>query len=184
MRETVQRPLKTTRFEYSAIRLNHLLQQATVRQVEFGDTSLATNELLALANKLFWVQERPLELMQRGEAECLAVYKKAGAKALLIDEKTTRLLLESPEMLLKKISGEYEHKISVEESALAQWREKTQGFFVVRSSELAAIAAAKGFFKPFKSLEKKALHAALYAVRNAGCAVSEEEIREEVEYSF
>jgi len=184
MRETVQRPLKIRRFEYSAIRLNHLLQEGIVKLCEFPDTRKLTEEFLALSNSLFSVQGRPLQLVQRGEAECLAVYARAGAAALLIDEKTTRLLIESPQTLLNKISGEYEDKIEVNQRALEEWRKKTSGIFVMRSSELLAIAVSKGFFKPYRSLEREALHAALYAVRNAGCSVSEEEMRQEAEYPF
>lgn len=184
MRETIQRPLKIRRFEYSAIRLNHLLQQRTASLVEYPDTTRLADKLLQMANNIFSVGGRQLQLVQRGEAECLAVYKKAGASALLIDEKTTRLLLESPETLLKKISTEYEQKIEVNQEALAEWKERTGGIFVMRSSELLAVAAAKGFFRRYASMEKQALQASLYAVRNAGCSVSEEHMRQEAEYPF
>lgn len=182
--ETVQRPLKTRRHEYSAMRLNHLLQEGTVREVEFPDTGKAADKLLALANEIFWVEGRPLKLIQRGEAECLAAYGRAGAGGLLIDEKTTRLLLESPQTLLEKISGEYENKVKVSEGALEEWKRRTEGMFVLRSSELLTMAVSKGFFAPYRSLARQALGAALHAVRNAGCSVSEEEMRVEAEYLF
>lgn len=184
MSETVQRPLKIRQYEYSAIRLNHLLQEGTLKLAEFPDTRNLTNELLARSNSLFSLAGRPLKLVHRGEAECIAVYKRAGAHALLIDEKTTRMLLESPETLLKKISNEYNDKIEVNLGALAEWKQKTSGLFCMRSSELLAIAVSKAYFKPYKSLERQALAAALHAVRNAGCSVSEEEMRVEAEYNF
>lgn len=182
--ETVQRPLKIRRYEYSAMRLNHLLQEGTLKQVAYPDTRASTQRLLQLANEIFWVEGRPLKLVQRGEAECLAVYGRAGGRGLLMDEKTTRLLLESPQTLLKKISGEYEQKISVNEGALREWKRSTEGIFVLRSSELLAMAVSKGFFEPYRSLARQALAAALRAVRNAGCSVSEEELRVEAEYNF
>ena len=184
MRESVQRPLKIRRFEYSAIRLNHLLQEGIANLVEFPETKKLADELLELSNRIFSVAGMPLQLMQRGEAECIAVYRKAGAQALLIDEKTTRMLIESPAALRNKISSEYEERIEVDNAALAEWKRRTEGIFVMRSSELVAIAVSKGYFKPYRSLEKQALHAALYAVRNSGCSISEEEMRQEAEYAF
>jgi len=176
--EIFVRPLKLPKYEFSAIRLNQLLEEGIVERAFPPELENKTNEFLSIANNLFFVRGNPIELIQRGEAQCLAVMQSLNADALLIDEKTTRLLVESPEQLLQRISGEYENKISVEQDALSQFRKKTREIFVMRSSELLAIAAEKGFFQQYGDFEEKAFKAGLRALRNAGCSIAEEEIKQ------
>jgi hypothetical protein len=112
--------------------------------------------------------------LQQGEAECLALLKPLQAKALLIDEKTTRMLLEDPQKLYSIMRSEKEG-VKAEEKNLNFFK-KEYPFPALRSTELLAFAAQNGFFGSFGVDENGVFHSAVYALRYAGCSISQVEI--------
>ena len=48
----------------------------------------------------------------------------------------------------------------------------------VRSTEILAVAFEKGYFDGYRNRADEAFHAALYAVRNAGCSITTHELLE------
>ncbi len=101
-----------------------------------------------------------------------------SAGALLVDEKTTRMLLEAPQRLHEVMKTEYPQGVTLDEGILREWREATKGIFVMRSTELLALAAERGFFSEYGAEAHKALHAALLSLRSSGCSLTSNELRE------
>jgi len=130
------------------------------------------------ANNVYSIRGKPLKILHGGEADCLAAYFANKCDALAIDEKTTKLLIEDPEKLHKAIAGEYGANISVNSTALAEFTKLTKGIQIIRSSDLTAIAAKRGYFDSFNARKAEAFHSAIYAIKNAGCSLSEDEISE------
>ena len=176
--EIVSHPMQIPQHEFSAIRLQKLLDDRVVEVVSTPGLAEQTKKILSLANNLFSVRGRPLEILQEGEAECLAAFAGMSADGLLVDEKTTRMLVEDPLKLAESIGREYAGRPQVNESALTELRELTRGIFVTRSSELLAVAGGQGFFKEYRGLQEHALRAALLTLRNAGCSLTTDELRE------
>ncbi len=176
--EIVAHPLHVPSHEFSALRLKKLVDDRVLDVIATPNLQRQTRHLLSLANSLFVVRGEPLEIMQEGETECLAVFEGVSASALLVDEKTTRMLVEAPLKLFDAMSSEYEGRVTLNEDALAQWRELTKGIFIMRSSELLALCAERGFFRQYGKYEDAALHSALLALRNAGCSLTTNELRE------
>lgn len=176
--ELVSHPLGIKRYGYSAVRLRRLVEQGTLEVQTPAGLEARTQEVLGLANSSFFVEGRPLKLLHEGEAECIASLKGARRAMLLIDEKTARLLLEDEKRFRDLIQAEYQRKVTVNDTSLARLRELAGEVLAVRSTELVALAAKRGFFKEFGSEELEAFHACLYALRYAGCSISAEELLE------
>ncbi|HLC37912.1 MAG TPA: hypothetical protein VJI71_00480, partial [Candidatus Norongarragalinales archaeon] len=164
-KEIVERPSRVGKFAFSAARLKHLLTERTLRVASVPSLSFETRKILSTANSLFYHQ-KPLTILQQGEAECLALLKPLNAKALVIDEKTTRLLVEDPQKLFSIMLSEHDAVKATEQNL---------GFFKkefpypnLRSTELLAFAAENGFFESYGSDENDIFHSAVYALRYSG----------------
>ncbi|MEW5955901.1 MAG: hypothetical protein AB1626_05210, partial [Candidatus Micrarchaeota archaeon] len=142
--EIITCPLHIPRFEFSAIRLRKALEDGAFHEVTAPQIEQRTREVMEAANNSFRLDGKPLSLLHEGEAQCLAAYTAAGATALAIDEKTTRLLIEDPHKLLQALKEEYRGHLSVDERSLGRFAEKTRGVQIIRSAEIIAAAAPKG----------------------------------------
>lgn len=176
--ELVSRPLGIKRFGYSAVRMRGLVEKGVLELKLSEGLSERTTELLGLANTTYFVDARPLHILDEGEAECLAYLKGVRKPLLLVDEKTTRLLIEEPHRLHQIIEGEYQRKVTVNETNLNRFKELVGPVFVMRSTELVAMAVKRGFFKEYGEHALEAFHSALYALRFAGCSISSDELIE------
>ncbi|MBI5635867.1 hypothetical protein HY993_02810 [Candidatus Micrarchaeota archaeon] len=174
--ESVTDPLKIKKYEFSAVRLNKLLEDNVVSLISVPNLARDTVRVMDLANNSFFIGGKPLKLIQSGEAECLAVIIGAKMDAFLIDEKTTRLLIENPRKLEEQLRLEYSRPVFTKEENISAFRALFSKVKVIRSTELLAVAAKNGFFAPFKENESHALHSALYSLKTAGCSITEREL--------
>ena len=173
--EIIDRPLKVGRFAFTAIRLKHLLNQGILRVVSSPSLKRDAQNILSKANNLFSAG-KPLPILQLGEAECLALLKPLQARALLVDEKTTRLLLEDPAKLYSVMRAE-KNVVKADEKNLYAFQKEFSST-VMRSTELLGFAAQNGFFNYYSSDKNDVFHSAVYALRYAGCSISEKEIED------
>lgn len=176
--ELVSRPLGIKRYGYSAVRLRRMVEAGVLEVQKSEGLQPRTEEFLGLANTAFFVEARPLRILHEGEAECLASLHGTRKPLLLVDEKTTRLLLEDPKRLKELMQGEYQRKVTVNDSNLARFRQLAGEVFVVRSTELVALAVRRGFFAEYGEERLEAFHSSLYALRYAGCSISSDELVE------
>jgi predicted nucleic acid-binding protein len=176
--EIVNRPLTIKKYAFSASRLQKSITEGSLKLVESLTLHEQTKRILEIANNLVYIGNKPIELIQDGEAECLAIFASASAKALLVDEKTTRMLIENPSRLVDNLQSEYRDKPRLDEAKLAQFAALTHGIICMRSSELLAIAFEKGFFDEYKDRKQEAFKAAIYSLREAGCGLTANEIAE------
>ena len=170
--EIIARPLNIRQYAFSAVRLRNMVERGALEVTEAD--AAKTDALMADANNAYAVGGRVTTILHRGEAECLSCAK----GALLIDEKTTRLLVEDPEKLRASMEVEYRQSVKVDRQRITSFREKTKGTAIIRSSELLAIAHKKGFFFGFGERADEAFHAALYSLRQSGCSISGHELEE------
>ena len=176
--EIIKNPMRIRKYQFSALRLRRILDHKILHLMGDRKTQRITNRFMNLANKLFWVKGKPLKIVHQGEAECVAMYIQYECDALLIDEKTTKLLVESPEVLMDRMKGEYEDKLSIRKKNLDALAKMTGDMTVLRSAEILAVAAEKGFFDDYGRGKKEALSAGVYALKEAGCSLSWNEIKQ------
>jgi len=153
-----------------------LIYDKILEVVELPGLERECQNILAQANSMLKVGGRPLTILQEGEVECLALMKLKGFKNLVVDEKTVRLLLESPQTLLNALQSEFNEEVTIDETALDAFKKGLDDACVLRSTEIIAVSADKGFFKEYGSAARDALLASLYALQNAGCSVSSQEL--------
>ena len=173
--ESVTKPLTITKFELNALRIKRAidLNWLKVEQNEIDSTQIED-----LANNIFFSENKPIKIIHKGEAEALALYKKLNASVLVIDERTTRMLIEEPKNLEKKLKFHYRKKIKMNTGNLKKFSSFAGKINIVRSAELIAKAFDLGCFEGELDNSNKSLEAALFALKFNGCAVSLEEIKE------
>lgn len=176
--ETVQRPEDITAFAFSAFKIERALQEGTLERTPSKRAPPKTKDILRHANNVFSVNGQALKVLHAGEAEALAAYEEMQSRAILVDEKTTRLFIEDPALLQQSLEQEYRGRVKRNDDALNSLKKMLNGMNCVRSTEILAVAFEKGYFGGFGRNEEKAFHAALYAVRKAGCSITTHELLE------
>lgn len=176
--EIVGHAFKVNKYRFSALRMKNLVREGVLDLVEPKGIAEEGRRIMETANLIYSVRGKPLPLIQKGEAECLALFKFEKAGALMVDEKTTRLLIEDPEGLRKTIRAEYKEPVELNKKVLREFESATKGIRCIRSTELLWIAAEKGFFDRFGDDKREALKAAIQCLRGAGCSISHRELDE------
>lgn len=174
--ETMEHPEQIQRFAFSAFKIEKALKDGWIEKT--SRTPPKTKELLQQANSVFSVNGQSLKVLHQGEAEALAAYAETQAKAILVDEKTTRLFIEDTDILKESLEQEYHGKVKVNQKALENLNRLVQNMNAVRSTEILAIAFEKGFFDGYGKNAENAFHASLYSLRNAGCSITTHELLE------
>ncbi len=178
--EVVDVPLNSKKFKYEAIQILKLIERGTLKVMNSNLIDRQTDELLQMANSSFFAHQNPIQLVHRGEVQCLACCRQVNAGALVIDERTTRVLLEDPLGLKKHLENKLHTHINVDKKMLSRFRDRTKGISVLRSAEIIAVAYEHGFLDGLLpnlvDSRELLLDSLLWGVRLQGCAISTEEI--------
>ena len=179
-KEAIDKPEKIKRFELEALQLGELLKENIIQlpeltkeqQRELKDT---TNNIINLANSTFRAKGKNLHLIDKGEAEVLAlatILGKLGKDCTIaIDERTTRILCENSENLRKLLEKKLHTKVESNTKNLGIFK----NFKIIRSTELVYIAHKKNLIK---IKDPRAYEAMLYAVKFKGTSISENEVQQ------
>lgn len=177
--ETVDRPMKVKQFELGALRVQELINEKILELpntvVDENELEYETREILKLSNKIFSSNESFIDIIQSGEAECLAlsiIANKRGIPNLVaVDERTTRVLVERPENLKELLETKLHTGIRFHRENMIS----LDNIKIIRSAELVYLAHKKGLIKIGNG---KLLDALLYGVKFKGCSISKQEIEE------
>jgi hypothetical protein len=176
--ETIDHPLNIKRFEWGAVRIKQLLEDETIKLAEDEnlitqkELNKKTEEVMSTVNSSFTSAGEQIHLIERGEAECLALSliltSRNIANAVVIDERTARMLCENPENLKKIMENKLHTSVNINKSNI----KVLQKIKVIRTPELMYMAFKKAVIEK----DKKKLEAILYALKFGGCSVSEKEV--------
>ncbi len=171
--ESVSNPMKIKRFELTASRINDLVERNYLEVYPSSEKLVKeAQRVMDLANSIFSMKNHSLAIVQKGEAECLAILNLTEQRILSIDERTTRMLIEEPKALQNYVEFKFKSKLQVNQGNLNKFGIFIPDIVIVRSSELLALAVEKGLF----SNKKNFVEGALYALKFSGCSVSDEEV--------
>ena len=176
--EIVNRPMLIKKYALSAVRLQKAINDNQLKSITSVTLHEQTQRILRTANNMIFSGNKPIELIQLGEAECLAIFSSASAHALMIDEKTTRLLIENPYKLRETIQTRNAESVTLDQTRYDEFAALTTDVSCLRSSELLAYAYTKGYFDDFGSLKQDAFKASIYSLRESGCSLTSSEIVE------
>jgi len=177
-REIVDNALRIKKYKFEGVRVKNLLDKGVLKlssdYVENSVLQKTTFKLMNIANSLFKARGEKINLIQKGEASCLAFSLLCNRENVIaVDERITRLLTESPENLKNLMQRKLHATIEIVRRNLKEF----ENFKFIRSPELIYIAYKKNLIDHFKK-DKNLLDAALYAVKYKGAAVSSKEIEE------
>jgi len=175
--ETVTRPMSSNlrKHLFSAIRIKDAIHDGIVVVVD-AKVEDEANRMMNSANNLFYIKGKPFRLIQFGESEMLALALELGIENILIDERTTRMLIEAPFKLKEHLEEEFQINVMVNKNSFRDLTSKISQLKVIRSSELIMLAYEQGYFKNFENMQKDALAAALFKMKYSGCSISYDEI--------
>lgn len=178
--EIIERPVDVKRFEFEALRLKELVDEKvlefpSVIGVKDEEISRGAQEVLDIANNTFIGRDKEIHLIDLGEASVLAlsrILKERKIESLAaIDERTTRVMCESPKKLIELLERKLETKIKIKRENFSKFGQCE----IIRSAELVYIMWKK---RIIKINDSRTLDALLWAVRFKGCSISDEEIKE------
>jgi len=178
--ELVERPLRTKKFKFEALQVKRLLEKGVLKVYHHEKLEAMMAELLDSANHVFSIKGNYLNIIHEGEVEVLASVILADASALVIDERTTRLLVEDPARLEYIFKRKFHTKIKVHQEALKRFQELVRGVKIIRSVELVTVAYERGlldeYITDFPDARKTLLQSVLWGVKLHGCSISHLEI--------
>ena len=172
-KEMIDVPLKTRKFALEALMIKALVNKKILKMVSSPALKKETARLLQIANHTYKTEGEWMRIIHQGEAACLALFNliDSDKKAVIIDERTTRMLCENPENLRKL----FEKKLHKKVEAAGENYKDFVDIKIIRSSELAFIAYKKRIIN-LPALPQHAMRALLYAVKYKGCSISHREI--------
>jgi len=179
-REIIDKPLSIKRFELDALKVKRLLNDKvfelpTVLGITHAEIEKESKKIMNYVNSMFVGRRGAIKLIHDGESSCLALngilLKKGYKTAIAVDERTTRLLGESPENLKKLMERRMRIKIEQKKNYLPEFKK----FIFLRSVELIYVAHKKGYVR---WRDPRTLDALLYAMKFKGASVSSNEIEQ------
>ncbi len=185
-KEIIGQPLKTKKYKFESVRVMPYLANGTLTLLENEEIRTKTIEIQNLANSCFYANKKPIKILHDGETESIAACLILEAKTLVIDERTTRYLIEAPNKIKRRLEKKLHTKIEEDTLKLKKLHSLIGDIQPIRSTELITIAFEKNLLKFFEysniehlhNFRKTILEGALWALKSNGCAILDEEIDE------
>ncbi len=178
--ELVQKPLDIKRFKLEALEVNREINNGTLKVVNDVRVKKLKEELLSMMNNCFIAKGMPIKIVHQGEIAAVAAALLYDADAIVIDERTTRELIENPEGLAELMSKHLHTNVEVDRQRLADIKERIGHLKVIRSIELAVMGYELGWFDNYLTHDKEArktlIEAILWGIKMRGASISQQEI--------
>jgi len=183
-KELVEKPLKTKKFKFEALQVQDQIEKGVLKVIKDNKIKKKAEQLLSIANNVFYVHKHPLNSLQAGELETLAAAKIMKIPYVVVDERITRLLLENPGQMEQLLEKRLHADVRVKRDKLVRLHKEVEGVKLIRSFELAAIAYEFGLLDDYiakiPDAKKQLLQAVLWGIKLNGCSVGQNEIDEVV----
>jgi len=180
--EVVEHPLATKKFKFEALQILKIIDDKVLNVVDNRDIDKKTNILFNLANSIFTAYNRNIHLLHRAETAGIALCIDSNADAFVVDERTSRLLIEDYQTLKNLLEKKLHTSINVNKKKITEFQKIVKGIKVIRSVELVTAAYELGLLKDYilniKDPKTTLLEGVLWGVKLNGCAVSRNEIDE------
>lgn len=179
-RELVDIPIEIKRFKFEALQILKCIDDGILTVLPEKQFRHQTRKLLEIANHSVRANGSWLKLCHPAEIEVVAAALSRNADAVVIDERTTRLLIEDASQLGLLLERKLEHRISFDKSNLSELKKITRDLRFIRSTELALVAYERGILDSlvtsFPQARKHLLQGMLWGMKLRGCAIRIEEI--------
>lgn len=180
--ELVDKPLGSKKFKFEALQVSFRIKKAVLNVVETPQIKALAEELLELANHTFKARGNWIKIVHYAEMEVLAAAIVLNASAVVIDERTTKLLVEDPQEIANMFGRMVGSKIVINHKNLDRIMKWTKSIKVLRSVELVLVAYEKGILDKYLLDEadgrKTLVESLLWGVKLHGCALSRKELNQ------
>ncbi len=184
-RELVERPLEIKRFEFEALQVMKLIREG-VLEVYNEVPMPKVRKLKLLANSAFKIQNKTMDVIQEGELEAVTSALEIGAEAVVMDERTLRLLIEDSIRMQKLLEMRFHREVAVDSTKIKEFSQVFNKLKIIRSIELVGVAYELGLLDSYvpdiKNGRNILVDSVLWATKYNGCAVTEPEIEELEKY--
>jgi predicted nucleic acid-binding protein len=183
--ELIDKPFLTKKYKFEALQVMREIYNGTINIVKSSIIKEQTNKILNIANRTFKAQNSFIQIVQEGEIEAISAYRHLNAEALVIDERTTRMLIEEPHQLKKLMESRLHTNIELDKENFTKLKNILSGIKVIRSTEIATIAYEKKILntlivpeeeRVYRDLKIELLESILWGLKLSGCSISEDEI--------
>ena len=178
--ELIDKPIKTKRFEFEALQTLHYIENGTISRIKDNEINTKTQELLEIANNCFKAKGNYIQIIHKGEMSCIAAALLLDTNVIVVDERTTRLIIENPHKLKNILEHRLHTKVDVNDNNLKKFRNITKNIKIIRSVELVTIAFELGLVDKYipniENGKRTLLESLLCGVKLDGCSVSKSEI--------
>lgn len=176
-KEVIDKSLSIKRYELNAIKLQSLIESGVLsmssKYVSDGALSREIVRIKNLSSNILKADGKFLEIIHEGEISCLAFSSLCGEDNLIvIDERITRLISESPNNLKIIMERKIHMPVSINRKNLKAF----ENFRFIRSCELVYFAHINDMYGYKKN--RTTLDALLYSLKYAGASISSKEIEE------
>ena len=184
--ELIDNPIRTKKFELEALAILDMFNENYLEMIDNKQIEEKTRRLFNLANNIFGVKDKYLKLVHDGEMNSLALSIILNA-TYVVDERTTRLLIENPDNLHDLLEKKLHATISINKQNLEQFKKETSNVRIIRSAELLVIAYEQGLLNSYittgkekfhSELKKTLLNGLLWGAKLRGCSISTQEIED------
>ena len=180
-RELVERPMKIKRFEFEALQVLKLIREG-VLEVYSDVPTEKIRKLKVFANGAFKIGNKIMDVVQEGELEAVFAALEIGAEAVVIDERTLRLLIEESSAMEKLLEMRFKRDVKVDPIKIKQFSQQFKSLKIIRSIELVGVAyklnLLNSYVPKLRDGKKTLVDAVLWATKYGGCAVTNHEIEE------
>jgi predicted nucleic acid-binding protein len=183
--ELINKPLSTKKYKLEALQILPYISKGILKIRDKPEIHALAVELQELANSAFEVHGNRLKIVHLGEMEAIACAIAEGADTIVIDERTTRVLVESPMLLEKHLGRKLHAEVTVNNDKLQQLTSRINSLKVIRSFELAIVAHDLGLLDIYAldaeqahipNIKRAVLEGVLWGVKLNGCSVRREDI--------
>jgi len=181
-KEVIDKPFSGKRFKFEAMQVMSVVESKVLEVNYDKKIEKISQKLMDVANKCFMAKGNYIQIVHMGEIETLAGAIVFGSELVVIDERTTRLLIENPNGLLELLQHKLHMPIKMVKENIAEFSRLTKNIRISRSVELAVIAYEKGILDRLlpqvANPKKELLDGVLWGIKLNGCSVSRREIEQ------
>ncbi|MBW3022920.1 hypothetical protein KY308_02365 [Candidatus Woesearchaeota archaeon] len=187
-KELIDIPYRSKKFKFEAIQIMKAVEEGTFEIVPSEKTADLTKKLLEAANSIYFARGVAVRIVHTGEMDSLAGAILMNSDAVVIDERTTRMLLEDPYGLKDLLRSKLRTFVKMDEKKLDVFRSIAGKINVIRSAELVTVAYEMGLLNSYLPKVPRAgselLDGMLWGIKLNGCSLTREEIDKVMSLEF
>ncbi|MEM3126668.1 MAG: hypothetical protein QW331_01200 [Candidatus Woesearchaeota archaeon] len=183
--ELIDTPLRIKRFELEAMQVWQCIKDGTISIIENPEIHKIERKMLQLANTSFKAKGTWIKIVHEAEMESVAAAIFLGSSAVVVDERTTRVLIENSPKLTEIFERKLQTSVEFDKNNIKEFKKIFNEVKIIRSVELITVAYKLGLLKDYvlgsdivDHPKERLLNAALWALKIRGCSISREEIEQ------